>query len=175
MPRRFRGGGLARRAPQRQISNVAITGNVDGAIPIAGQFKALGTIGINTIDPGTIVRTRGRVLATMASVSGAATILSVTYGVILVSSDAFAAGVASIPGPLSDSGNDWYVWGALTFRFGGTVGDQAIGQTDRVDFDSRGMRKSKPGDTSVFVVEIESNVAGGSVDVAYALREQFKT
>ncbi len=176
MARRFHGGGRIGRAPQRQIANATIFGASDGIVPVAGTVKALGDVGLATTGgPGTIVRTRGSVLARMATVSGTATIMSVTWGIILVSTDAATAGVASVPGPETDDGNDWYAWGVMQLAFGGTAGENFIGQIDRQNFDSRGMRKSKVGDISVMVIEVNSDVAGGTLDFGYSFREQFKT
>ena len=102
-------------------------------------------------------------------------IVNGAFGIIVVSSDAFAAGTASLPGPLSDAGNDWFVW--VPFHFmtgaGASAGDEAL--VFRTSFDSRGMRKLKIGDVTAPVIEVEADLAGGTIDIGYSYREQIKT
>ncbi len=172
--RSFVGGGAVR-PPQRQISNLAITGLFDGVVPVAGVVKALGTFGIATAEGAlTIVRTRGQLMAFARTEAASDQIIRGALGIILVSSDAFAVGVTAIPGPLSDSLDDWYVWVPFNLMTanGAALGDEAL--VARENFDSRGMRKSKFGEVSAVVLELESDVAGASVDVSYAFREQTK-
>ncbi len=172
MARRSFSGGRGFKPPQRQITNLAIDGEIDGTVLVAGTVKALGTVGIATIGSGTIVRTRGQ-FSVMAETSPASqAIVRGALGIILVSSDAFAA--AALPGPLSDSENDWYVWAPFAMNMGATVVAEDILANVRVDFDSRGMRKSKLGDVSAVIIEYVSDVAGGTMDLSYSFREQFK-
>ena len=95
-------------------------------------------------------------------------------GIILVSTDAFAAGIGSLPGPLSDSGNDWYVWTPFALAFDDVEAEFDSKWVDVVDFDSRGMRKSKFGQVSAVILEVESDRAGHSIDSCVSFREQFK-
>ena len=176
MPRRqFGGGARGVKPPQRQISNQAITGDIDGIIPVAGIVKAGGSVGLGTAEGAlTIVRTRGQLMAMQRVEAGADQIIRGALGIILVSQDAFDVGITALPGPISDSLSDWYVWAPFTLMsfVGVELGDQAL--MVRVDFDSRGMRKAKFGEVSAVVVELESDVAGGSVDIGYVFREQVK-
>ncbi len=96
-------------------------------------------------------------------------------GLIHVNSDAFAVGLAALPGPLTDSFNDWYMWAPFTLGFDNVLTEFDSKYIATVDFDSRGMRKVKPGDNAVFMLEAESDIAGDSIDVAYSFREQAKT
>ena len=169
-----RGGGVP--APKRQIGNFAIGGDVDGLAIVAGTAKAQGSFGSVVNEAAvTIVRTRGQLLWSLVDNSGVRQIMHGAFGIIIVSGDAFSAGVASLPGPMSDSENDWYVWVPFTINtVDGTADDQAIGQTGRVNFDSRGMRKMKFGEINAPVVEVVSDVAAGGIDLSYVWRHQYK-
>ena len=164
------------KAPQRQIANFAITGEIDGLVPVAGLVKAQGSfgVGLGQTDAATLVRTRGQFMALRSSVPAAQVILRGVLGIIIVSTDAQAIGISGIPGPLTDSENDWVVWSPFTLLSGSSADFRAQGQSNRVDFDSRGMRKMKIGDVLSVVVEVEADVAGGAVDIGYAFRQQFK-
>ena len=168
-----RGGGV--KPPQRQIASAAITGEVNGIVPVAGLVKIAGTVGLQTIvAAGTIVRTRGELMGHQRIEAGADQIVGGAFGIIMVSGDAFAAGTASMPGPLSDSGDDWYVW--VPFNFTSFVGT-APGEEPsvfRTAFDSRGMRKTKGGEVAAPIIEIESVVGGGVIDFSYTFRDQVK-
>ena len=177
MARRLRGSFSGRsKAPQRQIFNQAITGEVDGAVPVIGTVKVVGSIGVASGEaPVTLVRTRGQWHIRLASFPGAGiSIMRAAMGLIVVSTDAFAIGVTALPGPLSDPENDWIVWSPSALSFPGSVGEGFILDA-RMDFDSRGMRKLKLGDVLAVMFEITSDVAGGSLDIAYLFRQQFKT
>ena len=174
MPRFRRSGSFSgrARAPRRQILNVAATAEVDGLVTVVGVAKALFSMGIVVGSiPVTLVRTRGRIMTSLQAVASAG-IDRFAVGMIVVSSDAFAAGVGSLPGPLSDGTNDWVVWSPLTnIHLGNIVGENAV---DRVDVDSRGMRKLKEGDVLAIMVEVESDVAGATYDLTFSFRQQFK-
>jgi len=172
-----RSRGFARRGirpPQRQIQNFAITGEVDGGTTVVGISKHIGSVGVTGDESSTLVRTRGVTSVRMSAFAGSVSITRVVLGGIVVSTDAFAVGVSAVPGPLSDSENDWFLWAPLTLlTTAATV--EGVFEMDRVAFDSRGMRKLKFGEVLAFVYEVESDTAGNNLDMAYALRQQFKT
>ena len=112
------------------------------------------TSGLLFEDPGTIVRTRGEI--TIAPVTNFAADLDITgaFGIGLVSAEAFAAGVASVPEPYTDS--DWGGWMvivsfAMRFEHHSSIGVVQTGQTIRVD--SKAMRKVEPNSVMVVVAE----------------------
>ncbi len=172
--RRFRGSrGGAIRPPQRQIFNFGDCSTYDGVAPIVGTVKALGTFGATVTDGAlTLVRTRGEITVLQRTEAAADQTWCGAMGMIVVSDDAFAAGVGSVPGPLTDVFDDWVVWvpfGGMSF---GGIGPGEL--FFRKDFDSRGMRKMKFGEVLINVIEIESLVAGGTVDAAVTYRQQYK-
>ena len=112
MPRRgFSRGRGGIKPPQRQIESSANSGEMDGVTTVVGFVKAGGTIGLSATQAGTIVRTRGSFMSKVVSgVPAGNSIIKGAFGIIQVSSDAFAIGITAIPGPFSDAGNDWFVW-----------------------------------------------------------------
>ena len=178
MPRFRRSGSFSGRsvAPRRQIFNQAITGDVDGAVPVAASnVKTLGSVGVASGEaPVTLVRTRGRYSIGLTVFPGARANWRGVLGMIVVSADAFAIGITAVPGPLSDPENDWIVWAptVLTVNTAALEGNAVF---DTVDFDSRGMRKLKLGDVLAVVYELFTDAGGGAFDVSYLLRQQFKT
>jgi len=76
----------------------------------------------------------------------------------------------SVPGPVSDPDQDWFWWGVQTVSSGdeGTINANSLFQQQVID--SRAMRKVKPSETIVFVIEIDrSQDQGGSVNVMYSV------
>ena len=170
---RFRGGGIP--APKRQINNAAFSGEVDGVTTIVGIVKALGSDALQTAAGAlTIVRTRGSLTVRAAAAAAGDSLIRGAMGIIQVSADAFGVGVTAVPGPLTDDGSDWYVWVPITLAFDNTLTEFDSKYIHSVNFDSRGMRKSKVGETSVVVFEFQSDVAGNSIDASYSIREQAK-
>ena len=170
--------GFARRGgikpPQRQINNLAISGDVDGLATIIGIVKAVGSLGINTLESSTVVRTRGEFTVRVAAAVAGDNIIRGAFGIIIVSTDAFGVGITALPGPLSDSENDWYVWAPFSMAFDNVLTEFDSKWISTVVFDSRGMRKLKVGDVSAVMFEVESDVAGNSIDMGYSFREQAK-
>ena len=119
----------------------------------------------------TVIRTRGQVsVRPAAGVFGDIEVHG-AYGVCIVNTDAFAAGVASIPGPVTDA--DWsgfFVWRPFTFAL--EAGD-ATGVT-RISFeqevDSKAMRKIGQNETLVQVCESQL----GALRISMQLRFLFK-
>ncbi len=138
----------------------------------AGGFTSVASGGATLLsglafeDPGTIVRTRGVITIKPTSVGSSLTAIG-AFGVGLVSAEAFAAGVASIPEPFTDS--DWGGWMVIqSFAFRWEVAT-AVGEqfaSVMIDIDSKAMRKVEPNSVMAFVAE--SNV--GAFDIADGTR-----
>ena len=175
--RGFSSGRSGIKPPQRQINNFAQTGEMDGITTATAGVKALGTGGISTLQSSTVVRTRGIFCSKVVSgVPAGNSIIRGAFGIIIVSADAFTVGITAIPGPLSDSDNDWYVWAPFCHLLqSGDDEGLAILANVTMPFDSRGMRKVKVGDVSAVVIEYASDTNGTIFDVTYAFREQAKT
>ncbi len=89
-------------------------------------------------------------------------------GMVVVSDLAIAAGVASIPGPVTDASDDgWYVWQAL----GGQL-DILVGAGPRqavYEFDSKAMRRIEEGFGVAIVVENAHATHGFNVLVYFSV------
>jgi len=97
----------------------------------------------------TVLRTRGAF--SVASDQGASSEEQLgAWGMIIVNDLALAAGVASIPGPITDASDDgWFLWQSFQ-RQGLTSG--AI-TSEQYFFDSKAMRKIREGFGVAIVVE----------------------
>ena len=141
------------------------------SIDLASNTKALGAVGIAFSLPGTILRQRGTLFLQLdaGAVDERAVIAA---GTILVSSAAFAAGVASVPGPASDSDNDWiwYSSAVISSLAEGAIQSDAL--FTRIDMDSKAMRKVKPDDVMVLVLEVCTSIdQTGTFDFMYSMRQ----
>ena len=164
------------RGVRRQIENFAIDGDLDGMVLLAATFvKGAGSFGVAILeDPETLVRTRGQFQVSISVAAASRANIQGAFGIYVVTADAFAIGITALPGPLSDSRNDWVVWAPFTMHVLAALDEAAVQQHVRVDFDSRGMRKLKDGDVLAVVIEATTDVAAPAIDVGYAFRQQFK-
>ena len=123
------------------------------------------------LEKPTVIRTRGNVCHRPDSTIGADAAYVGAYGVGVVLDQAFAAGVASVPGPFDQADWDgWLVWGNIagTFQFGSDIGVENLETCEVVD--SKGMRKISDNETLVLVAESQ----GGPFDITMAFRQLFK-
>ena len=137
--------------------------SVDGAFSASG--KALWSFGAFGDRPVTIVRIRGHMSLYMIASSTVGTGFFGALGIGLVSDEAFAAGVASIPGPLVSADWDGWIWHnffdvrAIT----GTIADGANADSvvARIEIDSKAMRRwDAESMTLVGVTEVVESIAG---------------
>ena len=109
--------------------------------------------GISFENPGTIVRTRGMIGLKPTNPEVSVEIVG-AFGIGLVSAEAFAAGVASVPEPFTDS--DWGGWMVIeSFAFDWDFGTGVGAQFDSImlPIDSKAMRKVEPSTVMVVVAE----------------------
>ena len=95
------------------------------------------------------------------------------FGIAIVSDAARAAGIASLPTPITEANTDfWQTWQPFLRKL---VVKTAVGIEPnfmfQYDIDSKAMRKIKPGDAIVLVVE---NSASTGIEFAAHLRLLFK-
>ena len=142
-----------------------------GTAKSTGGVSALGV----TTSGATLIRTRG-----MMQIHFDPTSIGDTFqwavGLGIYSSDAFAAGAASLPGPLSDVDYDW-VWhkiGAFGPSFSATEDGTNIRNNLWIEIDSKAMRKLKPSQTMGFMVEGIILSGGGTIDFGMSARQLFK-
>jgi len=125
----------------------------DGAAENVANGGATLLSGIAFENPGTIVRTRGIITVFPQDFSADSTVVG-AFGIGMVSAEAFAAGVASIPEPFSDA--DWGGWMVMVpftfhFEFQSATGAEMVHVQYEVD--SKAMRKVEPSTVLVAVAE----------------------
>ncbi len=168
---------MARRRFAGHTSTVAhkqwtgLSGNIS-SMDIAANTVALGSIGLLTGLPITLLRLRGSWFIELDETAVNERV-TVAVGIISVSENAFGVGgVTAVPAPITDSSEDWIWWDAATVSSGDSaaiVNTHTLGQQRMID--SKAMRKLKPGDTLAFVAESSVVIdQGGSVNIMYSLR-----
>ena len=124
----------------------------------------------NALAKPTVVRTRGDVALRASSVAADTSVIG-AYGVAIVNTDAFVAGIASIPGPFDDAGWDgWFVWRSfsLSFEFGDSTGFGLIQMNQEVD--SKAMWKISDNETMVLIAESQSGAYQISMPLRFLLK-----
>jgi len=178
MARGFRGRAGASKPPQRQIGNSVLRGDATLTFGASASATAIGSFGARqTGAAATLVRTRGAMQALVTNSGISDNVIEVVLGIIVVSLEAFNAGIASIPTPLSDPERAWIVWQPLAVTAISANPDQgAFGTFAQVAVDSRGMRKVKFDDIFVAVFEgFQLSATTGTVVLcSYTLRMQQK-
>ena len=123
------------------------------------------------LNGATIVRSRG-IFSACGGITTANNYVIGAYGVIIVSGEAFDAGLAALPTPWSESDYDgWLVHGFFSTMnlIGTSVG--SIDTAGPIDIDSKAMRKLKAGDVIVWMME---NASSDNVDVFWNFRQLVK-
>jgi len=140
-------------------------------VSVTGASKNLFTTGIalNAEAETTIVRTRGEIFMQLDLVTAAGDGFNGAVGLGIVTSDAFGAGTAAVPGPFGDPSWDgwffhqyWTLRGIAAQSQGADVPINAPGGTLRIPIDSKAMRKFKSNETIFGMIEVavETGTAG---------------
>ncbi len=140
-----------------------------GFIAVASATKVI-ISSLSPTEPLTVVRTRGMISVHPTAFSADLDVVG-AVGIGVVSNDAFAAGVGSIPGPYDDGDwKQWFVWQSFAFHveFGSAVGVNI--ESVMIDVDSKAMRKVGQNETIVMVAES----ATGAYSIADATRQLVK-
>ena len=121
----------------------------------------------------TIVRTRGSVLIFLNAVDAAAEGFVGALGLGIVSDEAFAAGAASVPGPLNVPEWPGWIWHSyFHILAAANIGEGTVMQ--RIEIDSKAMRKIKSGETMIGVAEVEERGDGATMALNAQTRMLFK-
>ena len=178
MARRSHGRGSLP-APKRQIANDGVDAANSAQLAIGAASSGVIALGSNLLlsPAATLVRTRGSVLFKISASGSANNKLNGAFGIIVASDQAVSIGITALPSPITEIENDWVVWVPFT----GSADLAATTQTDLgafslVQFDSKGMRKMKEGESLVGVFEVfQSDATTGTfVDIVAQYRMQFK-
>ena len=158
MPPRRRFAGRGARVPRRQslwlqINSGQITVGADASSQI-GSFNAAAL----ALRPFTIVRSH-ILLHVESDQSVASESPAGALGLIIVSSEAVAAGSSAIPDPVGDTDAPWHVWQPYVaqFELGDATGFTTNGGRDYI-VDSKAMRKVGNNEDQSIVVEEVNNV-----------------
>ncbi len=180
MPRSSRGSfrrGFPVSARRKTSWTVGPSGTIVG---LAAAGSTLFTTGAqSTVDGLTMVRTRGELQAHLTDTTAAGDgFPRIACGLCVVAENAFDAGVASVPAPLTDISWDGWLW----HRLFGLVSNEAIGpsaishavntdlSTFRTEIDSKAMRKLKGSDVVIAVFETGAEVGTAVMDVSINTR-----
>ena len=149
----------------------------DGAIFGQETIGAIGselhTTGITpTVDGLTLIRLRGELIVT-ALMNAATDLMVAATGIILVSSEAFAAGVASVLSPITDIEDDWlfHQWHSVQ---SGVLGGSGLGTEMRFEIDNKAMRRFPIGKVLCAVLEVSAETGTVQMDTIFNLRALVK-
>ena len=134
----------------------------------AGDTRTIWTLGSSvTRDGTTLVRTRGELTACLSVVTTIGDGFDeLAVGICVVTDKAFAAGAASIPGPLQDLSWDGWLWHQLFSSFRGfatTETGRGPMEAVRLAIDSKAMRKLKESDVIVGCVETGAEIGAATL------------
>jgi len=154
-----------------------------GGAPFIVSLTAVNSVNLITnlnatalaLRPFTVVRTRGQ-LNVRSDQAGASEAYGCSYGKAIVSEQAEAAGVASVPTPTLDSDSDlWFVYEMMlaTIQLGTAVAFDGHAGVQRI-VDAKAMRKVEDGQQLIGVVEGAGGAAGGGCIIAGFVRTLVK-
>ncbi len=164
----------ARRAPRRGGRGFRPATFWDGRVPtgsvaVPAASKLLVASFTNAGDQElTIRRTRGLV-ATHTDRSVASEIQLGAFGIGVFTNTAIAAGIASLPDPVTDVEDEiWFVYGHISsqFKFGSDIAFDAQNAT-LWEFDSKAMRKVPQGYAIAFIIANSHATTGFNATVAF--------
>ena len=166
MPDRARSSnrqGFSRSTQRRQTS---WTSGPQGQVTRTTSGSTLFPLGLVPLLEGlTITRMRGELLVFLTSADGVNTGYDGAVGIGLVSDEAFAAGVASMPTPIDDIDYEEWIWfqlfharAPLAITAAASVVGPAFG---RYSIDNKAMRKFPVGKTLVAVLEVTEVASAG--------------
>ncbi len=123
----------------------------------------------------TLMRTRGNILVQLDAGANDERAM-IALGLIVVSTPAATAGTASVPTPITDIGADWFwhYFATVTALAETSVTGDAGGLFERIEVDSKAMRKLKDDQTLLLVCEVGQTIdATGTFDVQAGMRYLF--
>ncbi len=167
---RVRRFGVGRgRAPKRRTVWVGYADQ--GFIAVGAGLKVLiSNFTLGTLDSLTVVRNRGVISVRSTLVAVDQDVVG-AFGIGIVTVQAFTAGVASVPGPWTDSDWDgWMVLQPIAFRYDLTTDIGRLITTVNMEIDSKAMRKMEANEILVMVAESQAQ----AFDIAAPIRSLVK-
>ncbi len=150
-----------RRKQWTAIPGIVLTQAADATL--LGASLAFGEGG------NTVLRMRGEYTIVPGSTAPvAADRVKITLALGVISSDAFAAGAASVPDPAGEPEYPWLYWAEHTFEFGSNSLDpSSAGASLRQAFDVKSMRKFSPGQSLAWISQYTDLAGTPSVRVSF--------
>ena len=152
---------MARRYPRAvqgpKRTTVWIGFNVGYSILVGSSLQLIASLNAAALAlrPFTVIRTRLD-MHFGTDQEAADELPSGAMGLIVVNDKAAAAGIASVPTPITDQGSDlWYLFAEQYGKFGGTAVEE---QGRLMQVDSKGMRKVEDGQDNIIALETPSFV-----------------
>jgi len=143
------------------------TGPGDGIATITDTTPSfIGSVANATLDGLTLARIRGRVFFYLNSAAAAGDFIRGAIGLGLTSSEGTAAGIASVPTPVTEiSAETWLWWDFFSMR---SVTDaEAINQGGMAQYmleiDTKAMRKMNVGDS--LYLAVEASAVSGTISL----------
>ncbi len=119
--------------------------------------------GLAFLRPSTILRARGYVQASFDATVQVGDLIRLTFGLGIVSDDAFNLGATAMPDPAGECEYPWLWWGEMLLRSELAAGPGSWGiPAQRLEVDTKAMRRVKPQQTLAWIVE-STDVAGAPV------------
>ena len=166
--------------PRRQTSWGAGTGGTTiGSLSATGKAVVGAGLALAVEDHATLVRTRGHLALQLAAATAAGDGFIGAFGVGIVTDEAFAAGIAAIPGPLTaPDWEGWFVHQLFALRSINIMAasNNAIQDASSIlhyEIDSKAMRKFSQGQTMVAVVDVVE-LGTAAMEVTWDSRALFK-
>ena len=165
---------MARRSGRRADYQWQAGATISSGVDIATGTATAGNAGIiNILAPATISRIHGHIFFQLDTTAVDERVV-ICYGLIIVSENALGAGVASMPHPFTDAEVSWIAHGFASVSSLAEAAVQPDALFTRVEVDSKAMRKVKPTEQLVLVVESVISVdQAGTWDMMAAFRVLF--
>ena len=124
----------------------------------------------------TVMRIRGTLLVSLTAANVQRSGFQMTFGIGIVTADAFVVGSTALPGPFEDSNWPGWLWlGGLDMRTG--VGALAVGDPSinpaRLEIESKAMRKFRLNEVLFMAVDTEES-GTATVDIRGSTRVLLK-
>ena len=122
------------------------------------------------LGPATILRCRGFVQASFDATVQVGDRMNIAFGLGVFSSDAVTAGAGSLPDPFAEPEFPWMWWGTMRLSAEVAAGSQSWGTaSQRLEVDTKAMRKIKPGQSLAWVSETSGPVGAPTTDVTFGI------
>jgi len=168
MPDRFRS-----RGPRRLTDWVQGPGGT-GITSLSASGSAILGSGTGPSKAVTIVRTRGILDAFLTQGTASGDGFFGAVGIGIVATPAFTAGITALPTPITElTWDGWLYHSFISCHLGENVGGNNSAEHQRIEVDSKAMRKLEPGQTVFAAVEVVE-IGTGVLSVFFNCRQLFK-